>query len=241
MAAAACAQQVTEVPALLKRAVGAPAHRPFDCTVAKRGVGRRASGLSEFGRTRVGLPAALDPTNPNAYHYLALALNNIKRWDEALQARNAPQRCARPSAPTALASYSACRLQRKPQRSAPRPHNSNTEPNVHRRAHAAQRCSTDGAVRCGAVRRRPSHAAIARNGRRRNRRDTVGSRSSRALLCLGPVPTRTGWEGCAFQHAAAIGFKSASAEILMAKCFFCCVAGTSLDPRSASGSHAASC
>ena len=96
LATAASAQQVTEVPALLKRAVGAPAHRPFDCADAKRGVGRRVSGLSEFGRTRVGLPAALDPTNPNAYHYLALALTNIKRWDEALQVRNAPQRCARP-------------------------------------------------------------------------------------------------------------------------------------------------
>ena len=141
-------------------------------------------------RTDSGGAAALDQTNPNAYHYLALALNNIKRWDEALQARNAPQRCARPSAPTALASYSACRLQRKPQRSAPRPHNSNTEPNVHRRAHAAQRCSTDGAVRCGAVRcgavrcgavrcgaAQTIDAAIARNGRRRNRRDRVGSRS----------------------------------------------------------------
>ena len=84
-----------------------------------------------------------------------------------------------PSAPTALASPSACQLQRKLQRSAPRPHNSYTKPHVHRRAHAAQRCSTDGAVRCGAVRCGADHRCGDRTQRlRRNRRpgDTVRSR-----------------------------------------------------------------
>jgi len=113
----------------------------------------------------VGLPAALDPTNPNAYHYLALALNNIKRWDEALQARNAPQRCARPSAPTALASYSAhadCSAGRNGQRRGRTIATLNqtcTEELTQRSAAARMvRC---GAVRCGADHRtRRSHATV---------------------------------------------------------------------------------
>ena len=102
-----------------------------------------------------------------------------------------------------------------------------------------QRSAAARMVRCGAV--QTVDAAIARNGC--DGTDGPGIRSGAVLVgtCLGPVSTRTGWKGCAFQHAAAIGFKSASAEISMAKRLFCCVAGTSLDPRSASGSHAASC